>query len=340
MYRTSIAGFTLTELLVVIVIISMLASMLFPTFSSAREKARQTVCVNNQHQIALSMMMWTQDHDETMPDAASVWRNMPDLHGVLVCPTLGSSTPNGYVYNSGVSSLSLGQIPRPVQTLLTADGIHSSAQAAGTYDNVLYSAQDMDMRHSGRAVCGFVDGHVGTNMDITGFSYLNNFAQTPGAEWSVTTTDTTPVGSRKFLGQFGNQSVSLSLAALPLHAKIILGCDLFVIRSWQGNTGPHQWQVTADSKVLLTTTFANATAVNQAYPDLYPGGSHPGCTNASEVNTLGYQDSTNTPLDSVYHYTNTFTHSASNLVLTFKATGLSSLTTTSWGLANMSVVGE
>ena len=60
-------GFTLIELLVVIAIIAILAAILFPVFSKAREKARQTACINNQKQIALAIIMYTQDNDETLP---------------------------------------------------------------------------------------------------------------------------------------------------------------------------------------------------------------------------------------------------------------------------------
>ena len=46
-------GFTLIELLVVIAIIAILAAILFPVFAQAREKARQTFCLNNTKQITL-----------------------------------------------------------------------------------------------------------------------------------------------------------------------------------------------------------------------------------------------------------------------------------------------
>ncbi len=60
-------GFTLIELLVVIAIIAILAAIIFPVFAKAREKARQTTCVNNLKQIGNGIMMYTQDYDEMFP---------------------------------------------------------------------------------------------------------------------------------------------------------------------------------------------------------------------------------------------------------------------------------
>jgi len=57
-------GFTLIELLVVIAIIAILAAILFPVFAQAREKARQTACINNSKQLGTGAAMYTQDNDE------------------------------------------------------------------------------------------------------------------------------------------------------------------------------------------------------------------------------------------------------------------------------------
>ncbi len=70
-------GFTLIELLVVIAIIAVLAAMLLPALTRAKETGRRAFCLSNMHQIHISSSTYEADYDSTLPTTAykTSWGN-------------------------------------------------------------------------------------------------------------------------------------------------------------------------------------------------------------------------------------------------------------------------
>src|SRR5262245_5192339 len=67
LYSQRKQGFTLIELLVVIAIIAILAAMLLPALAKTKTKAQGIFCMNNTHQLMLSMIQYTHDYTDFLP---------------------------------------------------------------------------------------------------------------------------------------------------------------------------------------------------------------------------------------------------------------------------------
>lgn len=87
-------AFTLVELLVVIAIIAVLAGLLVPALARAKANARQVNCLSNSRQLALAVMMYVEEHDNTLPPSAdySLPTSQPErIWTAKVLPYVGGS---------------------------------------------------------------------------------------------------------------------------------------------------------------------------------------------------------------------------------------------------------
>ncbi|MDF3130567.1 type II secretion system protein [Kiritimatiellaeota bacterium B1221] len=74
-------GFTLIEMLVVVAIIAILVSILFPFVAKSLEKATRTKCLNKLRQISVATVSWATEHEGRLPEVARPVGDFPHAFG-------------------------------------------------------------------------------------------------------------------------------------------------------------------------------------------------------------------------------------------------------------------
>ena len=93
-------GFTLVEIMIVVAIIGLLASIAVPNFVKARTTAQMNACISNLRQIDGAIQQWaldTKQGDTATVTAADI---LPYLKNAVVCPSGGKTFADSYAIST------------------------------------------------------------------------------------------------------------------------------------------------------------------------------------------------------------------------------------------------
>ncbi len=145
------------------------AELVSPQMKGAPSTAQQAASQSNLKQLSLGIIQYTQDHDETLPDAEH-WMDeiLPYVksESLFHDPSSPADQPYGYAFNKALSKAKLAQFDAPANSVLLFESTMGVRNAADTGQSVPRPG-----RYSGGTDYAFADGHVKWQADGTALSY-------------------------------------------------------------------------------------------------------------------------------------------------------------------------
>jgi prepilin-type N-terminal cleavage/methylation domain-containing protein len=93
-------GFTLVEIMIVVAIIGLLATIAIPNFAKARTSAQKTACINNLQRIDGSIQQWALDLKKDAGDPVSYNDIKSYMKNEVICPSGGTSFEDSYTISA------------------------------------------------------------------------------------------------------------------------------------------------------------------------------------------------------------------------------------------------
>jgi len=144
--RSGRAGFSITELLVVVCVVSLLLAILLPVLAGARSAARTSTCASNQKQIGISTHMWAATHRGYVPLDGEARVSDVDLIRTTGTPSLlfdNDRSRYAYFGTPGVSYLDGGfEVPIPFQVAILRSQLSEAQKGLMSPDTLWFKVEN------------------------------------------------------------------------------------------------------------------------------------------------------------------------------------------------------
>jgi prepilin-type processing-associated H-X9-DG protein len=142
-----------------LLMVPILAAMLLPALASAKQKAMEVKCITNEKQLAMALMIFSQDNTNHFPAAAkwcdAIKEEIGGQEQVFKCPDANPESRCDYAFNSKLDGLPVSAVSQPATTVLIFE---SDAGWNANGGPELLPATPRHLKNF--YVVAFVDGHV------------------------------------------------------------------------------------------------------------------------------------------------------------------------------------